>query len=136
MPTYSSTISLSAMRLACSLSMEAPSSCDVFSSVTGVCSQGGTAPGSMTCSDTRHIFCLTGSVSSTDSPCKGLSTITVGLGVCDQSCTSSVSHSMYLSKSPTMGSGVWVSVCLYSTVGSPGGGWMAFGAAGIAHRMG
>ena len=92
--------------------------------------------GSMTCSDTRHLFCLVGGVSSTASPCMGLSMITVGLGVCDRSYTSSVSHSMYLSKSPAVGFGNWVSICLYSTVGSPGGDWVAFGPAGTADRMG
>ena len=102
----------------------------------GMCSRGGTAPGSITHSETRHIFCLAGGVSSTDSPCVGLSMIAVGLGVCDLSCTSSVSHLMYLSKSPAMGSSVSVSICLYSTVGSPGGDWVAFGPAGTADGMG
>ena len=105
----------------------------VFFSVTGMCSRGGTAPGSMTCSDTKRIFCLTGSVSLTDSPCEGSLMIAVGLGVCNRSCTSSVSHLMYLSKSPAVGSGVWVSVCLYSTVGSSRGGWVAFGPADTVH---
>ena len=103
MPANSSTISSSATRLACSLSVGALSSCGVFlSSITGVCSRGITAPGSMTRSDTRHLFCLVDSVSSSASPCVGLSMIVVGLGVRDQSCTSSVSHSMYLSKSPAV----------------------------------
>ena len=66
----------------------------------------------------------------------GLSTTVVGLGVHDRSCTSSVSHLMYLSKPSAMGFGDWVSIYSYSTVGSPGGDWMAFGLAGAADGLG
>ena len=66
----------------------------------------------------------------------GSSITAVGLGVHDLSCTLSVSQSMYLSKSPTMGLGVLVFICLYSTVGSSGGDWVAFGPAGTVDGMG
>ena len=107
-----------------------------FPSATGVCTWGSTTPGSMTRSDTRHLFCLMGGVSSTASPCIGTSMTAVGLGVQDQSCTSSVSHSMYLSKPTAMGFGDWASISSYSTVGSPGGDWVAFGPAGATDGLG
>ena len=92
-------------------------------------SRDGTAPGSIIHSDTRHLFRLLGGVSSTASPCIGLSMTVVGFGVCDWSCTSSMSHSMFLSKPATMESSGQTSVCLYSTAGSPRGDWVAFGLA-------
>ena len=135
---YSSTISSSAMMQGCFLSsLGTLLFCGVsFPSATGVCSRGGTAPGLMTRSDTRHLFCLMGGVSSTASPCMGTSTTAVGLGVRDQSCTSSVSHSMFLSKYTAMGLSGWAFICSYSTVGSPRGDWVAFGPDGAVDGLG
>ena len=83
--TYSSTISSSAMGQGCYLSsMGMLLFCSVcFPSTAGICSQGSSAPGSMTHSGTRHLFCLAGGVSSPASPCIGTSMTIVGLGVWD-----------------------------------------------------
>ena len=89
--------------------------CVSFSSLSGASSWCGFALASRMHSSTRHLFCRAVGVSFA-APCVGSSMIVTGLGVCDRSCMSLVSQSMYLS--PAGGFDGWASVCAYSTRGS------------------
>ena len=110
------------MGVDCSLLGVFSSFCVSFSSLSGASSQCSSTPASRTCSGTRHLFCHAVGVSFV-APCVGSPTIMTGLGVCDQSCMSSVSQSMYLSKSPARGFDGWAPVCVYLTLWLPMGCW-------------
>ena len=139
----SSTTSSSGTMRACSRSSAGTSSaCGVFpASASGVHSWGDAAPGSMKCSEIKHLFCLVGGVSSTSSPRRVPVTTAVGLGALDQSSTylvysSSVSHSVSLSKFGDVDCGNLVSVHVYSTIGSTGEGGTGFGLTGATDGEG
>ena len=109
------------------------SACGVFpDSISGVHSQGRAALGSMKRSEIKCLFCLVSGVSSTSSPCRVLVMTAGGLGAPDQSGTSSVysssvSHSVSLSKFGDVDHGDLASVCAYSTIGSTGEGGVGLG---------
>ena len=116
--------------------------CGVFPvSPSGVCSRGDATPGSMKHSETNHLFSLEGGVSSTSSPCGFLVMTVGGLGALGQSSTSlvyssSVSHSISLSKFGDIDRCDLALVHTYSTIGSAGEGGAGFGPTGATDGQG
>ena len=107
-----------------------------FASAFGVQSQGNPAPDSVKRSDTKRQFCLVGGVSSTASPHKGTAVTTGGLGVHNQSFTSSVFHLANRSKPVDVDCDDSALACMYSTTGSMGRGCEGFGPTGTTEGQG
>ena len=122
--------------------MTSSSACGVFPvSAPGVHSWGDAAPGSMKHSETNHLFSLAGGVSSTSSPCRVLAMTAAGLNALDESGTSSVYsssvyHSVSLSKFGDVDHSDLTLVRAYSTVGSTGEGGVGFGPTSTTDRQG
>ena len=128
---------------ACSWSSVGTSlACGVFPvSASGVCSWGDAALGSMKHSETNHLFSLVGGVSSTSSPYRVLAMIAGELSVLGQSSassvySSSVSHSVSLSKFGDVDHCDLASVHAYSTIGSTGEGGAGVGPTGTTDGQG